>query len=46
LNYTLPNDVDFSNVVEEIDEFITKEIARNKSFSISLSNSKDKTILD
>jgi len=46
LNYTLPNDVDFSNVVKEIDESITKEIARNKSFSISLSNSKDKTILD
>jgi len=46
LNYTLPNDVDFSNVVKEIDESITKEIARNESFSISLSNSKDKTILD
>ncbi|WP_316739236.1 hypothetical protein [Pedobacter aquatilis] len=46
LVYELPQDVTLSYVSEEIDKYIQREVAKNKSFSVTLVCGKDKVVLE
>jgi len=46
LIYELPQDVTLSYVSEQIDKYIQREMAKNKSFSITLVCGKDRVVLE